>query len=159
MWGGARTFSFLNIAFALLSAGCGGGSGDGGGVRPPSSTPDFTVAVSTSTLTIAQGDTSAPIAVSVTPLNGFSDNVSVTLSGVPAGITTNPASPSPSPVLKYFRDCGCRARRFRRPIFRLRARQQWYTLPLGFSLPHHSTGCRHKPLTLQLRPHRFCRLV
>lgn len=155
MWGGARTLSFLTIAFALLSAGCGGGSGDGGGVRPPPPTPDFTVAVSTSTLTIAQGDTSAPIVVSVTPLNGFSGNVSVTLPGVPAGITTNPVSPFTIPSSQTISVIVGAALDASVGQFSVSAQASSGTL----SLPHHSTGCRHQPLTLQLRPHRFCRLV
>jgi hypothetical protein len=44
-------------------------------------------------VSIQQGSSSAPASVSVTGLNGFSRSVEITLSGVPAGVTSNPASP------------------------------------------------------------------
>ncbi len=94
MWGGARKLFLGCVALSLSFAGCGGGNGGGGGggVQPPPPIPDFSINVSPSTLTLAQSDTS-PVSVSVTPLNGFADAVTVTLSGLPAGITTNPVSP------------------------------------------------------------------
>jgi len=44
-------------------------------------------------VSLPQGGTSAPVTVSVTPENGFAGNVQVTLSGIPSGIISNPASP------------------------------------------------------------------
>jgi hypothetical protein len=43
-------------------------------------------------LSLTQSDTN-PVSVSITALNGFAGTVTVTLSGLPAGITTNPVSP------------------------------------------------------------------
>lgn len=81
----------LIAAFAIFLTGCGGGGG--GGTQPPPPQPDFTIALSTGTVSIQQGSSSAPVNASVTGLNGFSGSVQVTLSGVPAGVTSNPASP------------------------------------------------------------------
>jgi hypothetical protein len=53
---------------------------------------DFSIATVPSTLTVTAGG-STSFAVSITGENGFSDSVAVTLSGLPAGVTTSPASP------------------------------------------------------------------
>jgi IPT/TIG domain-containing protein len=42
---------------------------------------------------VQQGAASSAISVSVTPINGFAGNVQVTLSALPAGVSSNPASP------------------------------------------------------------------
>jgi IPT/TIG domain len=88
---GAHNSAFLISAFTIFLGGCGGGGG--GGTQPPPSQPDFAIGFSTATVSIAPGGSSAPVSVSVTGLNGFSGSVQVTLSGVPAGVTSNPASP------------------------------------------------------------------
>jgi hypothetical protein len=88
---GVHNSAFLATAFMIFLGGCGGGGG--GGTQPPPSQPDFTIGLSTATVSIAQGSSSGPVSVSVTGLNGFSGNVQVTLAGVPAGVTSNPASP------------------------------------------------------------------
>ncbi|HWY09531.1 MAG TPA: IPT/TIG domain-containing protein [Candidatus Acidoferrales bacterium] len=88
---GVHNSAFLISAFVIFLGGCGGGGG--GGTQPPPPKPDFTIGVSTTTVSIAQGSSSAPISVSVTGLNGFSGSVQVTLSGVPTGVTSNPAGP------------------------------------------------------------------
>jgi IPT/TIG domain-containing protein len=88
---GVHNSAFLATACMIFLGGCGGGGG--GGTQPPPSQPDFSIALSTATVSIAQGSSSAPVSVSVTGLNGFSGNVQVTLAGVPAGVTSNPASP------------------------------------------------------------------
>jgi hypothetical protein len=44
-------------------------------------------------VSLPQGGTSSPLSVSVTPENGFSGTVQVSLNGLPAGITSNPTSP------------------------------------------------------------------
>ena len=49
--------------------------------------------LSVSSLSISQGSTSAPVTVSVTSQNGFTDEVHVTLMGAPSGVLSNPASP------------------------------------------------------------------
>jgi len=81
----------LISAFVIFLGGCGGGGG--GGTQPPPPQPDFTIGLSTTAVSITQGSSSAPVSVSVTGLNGFSGSAGVTLSGVPAGVTSNPASP------------------------------------------------------------------
>jgi hypothetical protein len=54
---------------------------------------DFLLALSTSTLSVAQGETSSAVSVTVTSEHGFSDAVETTLSSRPKGVSTNPASP------------------------------------------------------------------
>jgi hypothetical protein len=44
-------------------------------------------------VTVAQGATSSAVTVSVNPENGFTGTVQVSLTGVPVGVTSNPASP------------------------------------------------------------------
>jgi DNA-binding beta-propeller fold protein YncE len=55
--------------------------------------PDFSLSLSTNSISISQGGTSSAVSVSINPSNGFTGNVKVTLSGIPAGVTSNPASP------------------------------------------------------------------
>jgi len=78
-------------AFLLMCAGCGGGAA--GYVQPPPPAPDFSLNLSASTLSVAQGNASTPINMSVAGQNGFSGAVNVTLNGLPSGVTSNPASP------------------------------------------------------------------
>src|SRR5207249_4138599 len=59
-------------------------------VNPP---PDFSIAVTPATVTANAGSSNSSFAVSITGQNGFSDPVTVTLSGLPAGVTTSPSSP------------------------------------------------------------------
>jgi hypothetical protein len=88
---GVHNSAFLIASFVIFLSGCGGGGG--GGAQPPPPQPDFTIGLSTATVSIAQGSSSAPVSVTVTGLNGFSGSVSVTVSGAPTGVTSNPASP------------------------------------------------------------------
>ena len=77
-----------SIALALLALtpiGCGGGS-----ARPP--TPDFTLSVSPSSVETDVRTTTAPITISVTGQTGFAGSVSVSLQGLPPGITVSPSS-------------------------------------------------------------------
>jgi hypothetical protein len=76
-----------------LVVGCGGG---GGGGSPPSTPPavaDFSLSASPGSLTVVQGATSSPVSISLTPLNGFSGPVAVSIAGLPLGATTSPAFP------------------------------------------------------------------
>ena len=79
---------FFLIASAL--AGCGGGSSF---TQPPPPMPDFSLGLSANSVSVQQGGTSSALNVSVTPSSGFTGNVQVTLSGLPSGVTSNPASP------------------------------------------------------------------
>ena len=80
----------LSLGFWSLT-GCGskstqtqtGGGGDG----------NFNLTVSPITVTATAGSSSAAFTVAATGQNGFSGSARVTLSGLPAGTTTSPASP------------------------------------------------------------------
>jgi hypothetical protein len=94
----------LLLAFFLLeSLGCGGGSS--AIPPPPPPQPDFSIGFSSNSATVQQGGTSPAVMLSVTPINGFTGSVQVTLTGVPAGVLSNPVSPfsivagSSTPVL------------------------------------------------------------
>jgi len=81
----------LTVAITVICFGCGGGQA---GVQlPPPPPQDFTIAFSSNSLSIPQGSASTPVNVSVTGENGFTGTVQVNLAGLPAGVTTNPASP------------------------------------------------------------------
>ena len=84
----------------VLLAGCGTNSGNGGTTPSPPSpppTPSFTVSISLTNVTLAQGETSQPVQVSVTAQNGFTGSVSVTTDELPTGVTVSPASLSLTP--------------------------------------------------------------
>ena len=77
------------LGVAAGAAGCGGGAN----VQPPPPQPDFSLTLSPSSLTLTQGTTSTAVNVTVAAQNGFTGLVQVTLSGLPTGVTSNPASP------------------------------------------------------------------
>lgn len=86
--------------FPLLSVVCAGCGGGGGGasanVQPPAASPDFAITLSSSSLSISQGATGAPITVSVAGQNGFTGSVQVTLAGFPNGVVST-VQPAPRP--------------------------------------------------------------
>lgn len=90
MWAGAKGIPVLSLVFCAFMIGCGGG---GGGTQPPPAQADFALAFSSTSITMSQGGTSSLISVSVTPKNGFSGTVQVSLNSLPTGITSNPVSP------------------------------------------------------------------
>jgi hypothetical protein len=59
---------------------------------------DFSLAVSPASLNLTVGGAGQPVQVTATALNGFSGTASVALSGLPAGVTANPASLSVTPA-------------------------------------------------------------
>jgi hypothetical protein len=81
------------VVLPIMFGGCGTVSPvqQGATTAPPSA--DFSLTISTSALTLDQGGLSAPVSLTVTPNNGFGASVQVTLTGLPAGVTSNPASP------------------------------------------------------------------
>lgn len=80
------------LALAVwFAAGCGGGSSTT--VQPPAPIADFSLTLSSNTLAVSQGATSSSVSIGVTPQNGFSGTVQVSLAGVPSGVTSSPASP------------------------------------------------------------------
>jgi IPT/TIG domain len=81
------------LAFAaFLCASCGGGSSFVA-PPPPPPVPDFSLVLSTNSISIQQGATNNSLNVSVSPLNGFTGSVQISFSGFPAGVVSNPASP------------------------------------------------------------------
>jgi len=68
--------------------GC-GGSGNQSNQPPPA--PSFTIAVTPSAPSIAPGISSS-FQVSITPQNGFSGAVAVTVTGLPTGLSANPST-------------------------------------------------------------------
>ncbi len=55
--------------------------------------PDFSIALSPNAITAAAGTSNTTFTASITAQNGFNGSTLVTLSGLPAGATTSPASP------------------------------------------------------------------
>jgi len=77
-------------SLALICASCGGSSSS---PPPPPPAADFTLILSSNSISIAQGATSSAVNVSVNPVNGFSGAVQVAFNALPAGVTSNPVSP------------------------------------------------------------------
>jgi len=80
----------VSLMALVAHIGCGGGS-SGGGNPPPPPPADFTISLQPSSLVISQGS-SGTVQVSVAPVNGFSGQVSVSISGAPSGVTVTPAT-------------------------------------------------------------------
>lgn len=81
------------VCIAALTAfcfGCGDTSGSTGTGHGPS--PDFSLALSASSLSVTAGGTAGTDSLAATAENGFSGAIQVTLSGVPAGVTASPTS-------------------------------------------------------------------
>jgi len=57
--------------------------------------PDFNLLVSPSGLSVSPGASSSPLTLSVSPVNGFSGPVNVSVAGLPDGVTTSPSGPFP----------------------------------------------------------------
>ena len=82
-----RVHAVALVLVAVSTFGCGGGASSF--VAPPA--PDFLLAVSPGSVSVAQGSSSSAVNVMVTAEKGFSGSVQVTLTGIPAGVTANPA--------------------------------------------------------------------
>ena len=83
----------LALVLASLSVICGCGSGGGGGTVPPPPpvAPGFMISVSPNPVAITAGGTSS-VSVSVSSMGGFNDQVSVTVTGLPPGVSVSPSS-------------------------------------------------------------------
>lgn len=92
MRGTLRASQVFLCFVASFTAACGGGGGTGG-VQPPPPLPDFSIELSASSVSIAEGSTSAPVSISITAENDFSGDVQVAISGLPSGVITNPSAP------------------------------------------------------------------
>ncbi len=64
---------------------------------PPPAQPDFSLAVSPQSLTLTSGATGQAVQLTATALHGFTGAATVALSGLPTGVTANPASLSLAP--------------------------------------------------------------
>ena len=80
----------LAVPLLAVCVGCGGGSSV---TQPPPPPADFSMSFSVNSISISQGGTSSAVNVSINPSNGFTGTTQVTLSGLPAGVTSNPTSP------------------------------------------------------------------
>jgi|HubBroStandDraft_5_1064220.scaffolds.fasta_scaffold07341_2 hypothetical protein len=78
----------LALGFLLALIGCGGGGGSQGS-SPPN--PDFSLALKPTSQSVDAGS-SASVSLSATALDGFSSQISVQVTGVPAGVSVSPTS-------------------------------------------------------------------
>jgi hypothetical protein len=86
-----QVWGLLPVVLVLGLAACGGG-GPGTQQGPPPPSADFTLSVTPTSVSVQSGN-SASASVSATGSNGFSSQISVQVSGLPAGVAV-----SPSPV-------------------------------------------------------------
>jgi hypothetical protein len=82
---------FCLQALLIASAGCGGVASQPQSVQAPPA-QDFSITLSTTSLSVPQGGTSTPVNISVAGQNGFTGAVQVTLSGLPTAVQSNPVS-------------------------------------------------------------------
>ncbi|HKD61867.1 MAG TPA: hypothetical protein VKB38_18465 [Terracidiphilus sp.] len=59
--------------------------------------PDFSLQVNPSSVTVTPGGAAQRVSLSATAVNGFAGSISVTVSGVPAGVTASPSSATLTP--------------------------------------------------------------
>jgi len=72
------------LATAGIASGCNGS-------LSPGSVPDFSLSASPTSLSLAQG-AKQTVQISATAVNGFSQSVQVSVSGLPSGVTASPAT-------------------------------------------------------------------
>ncbi len=65
-------------------------------------TPDYTLSVSPPSQSAVQGGTTGNYTVTVSPTNGFSSGVSLSVSGIPAGATASSFTPNPASTTSTF---------------------------------------------------------
>ncbi len=87
-------FALTVIPPLLMLVACGGGNQTQavGNQTPPVTNPDFSIAINPNTLTAAP-NTSTTTQVSLQASGGFSGQATVSVSGLPAGVTVSPVSP------------------------------------------------------------------
>jgi hypothetical protein len=89
------TFCLPLFLFLFLLA-CGGGGGGGtstspgGGGTPPPTTPDFTLSLNPTSVSIVEGS-SVTVSLTATSVDGFSSQVDVQVSATPAGMSVSPS--------------------------------------------------------------------
>jgi len=87
----ALTKHIAVLALLLTLTACGGGGGGGGGGGSSSSQPDFSLTLSPATLAVNAGS-QASVSLSAAASDNFSSQITVQLSGIPAGVTVSPSS-------------------------------------------------------------------
>lgn len=81
----------LGVFSVCILSSCAGNSS---GVQTgPPTVGDFSLLISAAQVDATQGNASALLSTSVTPLNGFADSVTVKFSGLPSGVSTQPSGP------------------------------------------------------------------
>jgi hypothetical protein len=91
----ARAFVTVCI-WAWMGSFIGCGSGSTPTLPPPDK--GFSITVAPAAITADAGESNSTFSVSIAGQNGFADPVAITLSGLPAGVTTSPASPFSIPA-------------------------------------------------------------
>src|SRR5438552_14842317 len=75
------THSFAWAALVVFT-----GCGSGGPVTPPPPVPDFGVSISPHSASAVLGNTTSAVTISISPQNGFSSPVTITMQGIPQGV-------------------------------------------------------------------------
>jgi len=97
-----RSFTmFFVFAVLIALSGCGGGSGSSSGspsppLPPPAPPPpaaDFSLSVESLTVGLQQGGALEFQTVQANAVNGFTGTIQLTLSGLPAGVSSTPSGP------------------------------------------------------------------
>src|SRR5437762_5205606 len=80
------------LLLVLTVSSCGGGSSS---MPPPPPPPpaDFALAAASPTVTIQQGGALQFQTIQANPLNGFTGLITLTIAGLPVGVTTMPSGP------------------------------------------------------------------
>jgi hypothetical protein len=89
---GARARALAATVATLAIIGCGGGGGGGTTNPPPPPTGNFTLSIAGAPITLARS-TNGTVTVNVVRTNSFAETVTLSVSGLPAGVTSglNPA--------------------------------------------------------------------
>ena len=80
-------FASLGVLCLIALTGCGGAANGGSGGS--SSTPDFSLSVATGNLSLNEG-ASETATIFSTALSGFTGSISITVAGLPTGVTVSP---------------------------------------------------------------------
>lgn len=81
----------------LVSAGFLSGCGGALAAKSTPSVPDFSLSTNVTSLSLTAGGSAQPVTVLATALDGFTGTISMTVSGLPAGVTASPAALSLTP--------------------------------------------------------------
>jgi len=85
--------TYFYVVRAANSATCESGNSNEASATP-TGTPDFSLSISPPSVTVQKGGSTAVYTVTITPVNGFSAAVTLSVSGLPSG-TTGAFSPNP----------------------------------------------------------------